>query len=228
MLISRRRIIRNFIIPATLFGFVIIFLGCGNWAGGNISQSPNAPSSPVNVTATPGNGAVTITWDASPGATSYNVYYSTQSGVSTTSGSQITGATSPFVISNLSNETTYYFVVTAVSSGGESFESAQVSAMPSALIQAPATPVNVTATPANGAVSISWTLSAGATSYNIYYGTTSGNVRATGLRIVATTSPWTINGLTNSLVYYFVVTAVNSNLESVESSQVSATPALGL
>ena len=205
-----------------------MFLGCGNWAGGNISQSSNAPSSPVNVTATPGNGAVTITWDASPGATSYNVYYSTQSGVTTANGISLTGATSPFVISNLSNGTTYYFVVTAVSSGSESFESAQVSAVPSALIQAPPTPVNVIATPLNGAVSISWALSSGATSYNIYYATTSGNLSATGSKIVATTSPWVINGLTNSIVYYFVVTAVNSNLESVESIQVSATPALGL
>ncbi len=219
---------RNFIVSLTLAGIVVLSLGCGKWGGENEPAArSNAPAAPANVAATAGNGAVTITWDASPSATSYNVYYSTQTGASKSS-NRIAGATSPAVVSNLSNGIQYHFVVTAVSSGGESVESAEVFATPSSAIQAPAAPLSVAATPGNGQVTVSWSLSAGATSYNIYYGTTSGNLRATGSRIAGATSPWVITGLVNGTVYNFVVTAVNSNLESVDSTQVSATPALGL
>ncbi|MGC2063885.1 MAG: fibronectin type III domain-containing protein [Thermodesulfovibrionales bacterium] len=213
---------RKFIASAALFGVIVMFLGCGKWGGENVPQS-HTPPAPVNVTAAPGNGSVTITWTASASATSYNIYFSTQTGV-TKAGTKIAGVTSPAAVPNLTNGTPYFFVVTAVSSGDESVESAQVSATPSASIQVPSVPVNVIATPGDGQATISWDASAGATSYNIYYGTTSGNLKASGLRIPGATSPWVISGLSNGVLYNFVVTAVNSNVESAESTQVSATP----
>ena len=56
--------------------------------------------------------------------------------------------------------------------GGESANSAQVSATPQAT--PPAAPTGVTATPGNGQVALSWTASAGATSYNVKRATVSG------------------------------------------------------
>ena len=41
----------------------------------------SAPAAPTGVTANPGNGQVTIAWPALSGAASYNIYYSTASGV---------------------------------------------------------------------------------------------------------------------------------------------------
>jgi hypothetical protein len=45
-----------------------------------------------------------------------------------------------------------------------------------------------------------------------------------GSLIPSVTSPYTQSGLYNGTTYYYVVTAVNGNGESVASSEVSATP----
>lgn len=98
--------------------------GCGT------TTPTTALSAPTGVSATAGNGQATISWNAVSGATSYNIYWSTTSGVTKTSGTKITDATSPYSHTGLTNGTTYYHVVTAVNSSGESVESAQVSAVP--------------------------------------------------------------------------------------------------
>jgi len=90
------------------------------------------PSAPTGVTATAGDGKVTISWSAVSGATSYNIYHSTTSGVTKTTGTKITGVTSPYTHTGLTNGMTYYYLVTAVNSSGESVESAQKSATPTA------------------------------------------------------------------------------------------------
>jgi len=50
-----------------------------------VEQTNTAPTSPTNVTAVAGDGQVTISWDSVSGATSYNIYWATWSGVSKTS-----------------------------------------------------------------------------------------------------------------------------------------------
>ena len=50
--------------------------------------------------------------------------------VKNANGTKITGATSPYSHTALTNGTTYYYIVTAVNLGGESAASTQVSAMP--------------------------------------------------------------------------------------------------
>ena len=75
-----------------------------------------------------GANSATISWSAVSGAASYNVYWGTTSGVTKTSGTMSSGVTSPYVKTGLSAGTTYYFIVTAVNSVGESAPSAQASA----------------------------------------------------------------------------------------------------
>ena len=95
-----------------------------------ITQSDIAPPPPTGVSASAGNGQVTISWTSVSDATSYNIYWSTTSGVTKTTGTKLTGATSPYTHTGRTNGTTYYYVVTAVNSYGESSESSQVSATP--------------------------------------------------------------------------------------------------
>jgi predicted phosphodiesterase len=87
----------------------------------------------------------------------------------------------------------------------------------------PAAPTGLTATAGNAQVSLSWTASSGATSYNVKRGTVSGGPYTTVAPGVTSTSI-TDTGLTNGTTYYYVVSAVNAIGESVNSSQVSATP----
>jgi len=89
-----------------------------------------APAAPAGLTATAGNGTVTLSWSPSSGATGYRVKRST------TSGTSYTLIASPSVTSYsdnaVTNGTTYYYVVSALNGVGESANSTQASATPSA------------------------------------------------------------------------------------------------
>src|SRR5208282_1657966 len=97
--------------------------------------APPPPSAPTGLVATAGNAQVMLTWTASTGASSYNVKRSTTNGgpYSTVNSPTVTNYTD----SGLTNGTTYYYVVTAVNSSGESGPSSQASATPAAPTQAP-------------------------------------------------------------------------------------------
>jgi len=188
--------------------------------------SGSSPATPTGVIASPGNNEVVINWNSVSGATSYNIYWSTTTGVTTANGTKIAGVTNPYIHTGLTNGTTYYYIVTAVNSYGESAASSQVSATPSATGTPPAPPTGVSATAGNQSISGTWNASVGATSYNIYCSTTSG-VTPTNYEIKITditNTQYTGTGLTNGVTYYCIVTAVNSYGESAPSAQVSATP----
>jgi hypothetical protein len=65
------------------------------------------------------------------GAVAYNVYWSTAPGTTTLNGTKISGVSSPYLHAGLTNNTTYYYVVTAENGSEETSESAEVSAVPS-------------------------------------------------------------------------------------------------
>jgi fibronectin type 3 domain-containing protein len=98
------------------------------------------PSIPGGVSARGGNGQVTVSWNASSGATSYNVFRSTTSGGEGTTPIASGIAATSFTNTGLANGTTYFYKVAAVNRVGASGQSIEVSATPSA--------------PASGAISI--------------------------------------------------------------------------
>jgi fibronectin type 3 domain-containing protein len=190
-----------------------------------VSATPVLPSPPTGVTALPGDATATVQWAAVTGATSYNVYHSETSGVTKTTGTKSTGTANSLVVTGLTNGTPYYFVVTVVVNGLESLESSQVTATPaSALPPAPSAPTGVAGAPGAGSATITWPAVAGATSYNIYYSTSSGVTKATGTKVTGAVSGSSIPGLTRGVPYYFRVTAVNAGGESGESNEVTVTP----
>jgi fibronectin type 3 domain-containing protein len=194
--------------------------GSGEWAvitAGFKAGVQGPPAPPTNLTATAGNAQVSLSWTGSAGATSYNVYRSTTSGSGYTNiGSS---ATTNFTDTTVINGTTYYYVVTALNTNGESGYSNEASATPQA---APPAPTGLTATAGNSQVALTWNASTGATSYKIYRSTTSGSGYA-NIGSSATTN-YTDYTVINGITYYYVVTAVNAYGESGYSNEVSATP----
>jgi len=95
-----------------------------------VSATPNvsAPAVPTGLSAAPRNAQVALAWNASTGATSYNVKRSTTNNGPYTTVSSPTGTTC--TDTGLTNSTPYYYVVSAVGAGGESANSSQVSATP--------------------------------------------------------------------------------------------------
>ena len=191
----------------------------GNTFSGDSVGAVTRPAAPGGLTATAGNGQVSLSWKASSGATSYDLLRGTSSGGETLVDSGLTGTS--FADTGLSNGTTYYYEVAAVGNSGiVSYNSTEASATPQASSVPPA-PTGLSAAAGNAQVALTWTASSGATSYDIYRGTTSGGETLVDSGITGTS--FTDTGLTNGTTYYYEVTAVNSS-ESSKSSEVSATP----
>ena len=87
------------------------------------------PPPPQNLMAGAGDGRVLLSWDSSLGATSYEVKRSqTAGGPYTTIGANVKGVS--FVDTAVVNGVTYYYVVSAANSLGESGDSGEASATP--------------------------------------------------------------------------------------------------
>jgi len=189
---------------------------------GSGGPPPPPPPTPTGVTATAGDTQVTIAWNASSGANSYNLYRSTVSGGEGTTAVATTAGTS-IVNTGLTNGTQYFFTVSASNGGGTSAQSTEVSATPVHVVTAPPAPTGVSATAGNAQVTVAWSASSGATSYSVFRGTAAGGE---GTTAVATTTGLSVTdtGLTNGTKYFYKVSATNSAGTSPLSAEVSATP----
>jgi len=176
------------------------------------------PAAPTSLTATAGATSISLNWTAGSGATSYNIYQGSIAGGE--SGTPITTVTgTSYTVSSLNPGQPYFFTVVAVDAGGNSPASNEVTT--AVLTTAP---TGLSATAGNGAVTLSWSASTGATSYNIYQGTSAGG-EASGAAASAMSTSMTISGLTNGQTYYFKVAAVDAGGVSVQSNEASAMPA---
>ena len=108
--------------------------------GATPEPAASVPPRPGGIILTPGNGQIGITWKAANGATSYHVKRATTSGgpytqIATTTYESYTNV-------GLSNGVRYYYVISSVSSAGESGNSGQYSATPEATNPPPSAPSN--------------------------------------------------------------------------------------
>jgi hypothetical protein len=124
---KRRRNLLGWILLAIASTLFLPSCGGSGSSGGGGGQG-TAPAAPTGLAATAGNAQVSLTWNASTGATSYNVERGTASGGPYTTLSSPT--TTSYTDSAVTNGTTYYYVVAAVNSAGTSANSSQVSATP--------------------------------------------------------------------------------------------------
>ena len=176
----------------------------------------SAPLTPTGLTATPGNGQVGLVWNASSGATGYHLKRSTTSGgpYNTIASPTSTG----FTDTGLTNGTSYFYVVSAVNSGGESPGSSQVSALPQAT--APLAPTRLSASSNRPRfIALSWTQSAtpGTTQNRIYRRTSGGPYSP--LATISPTTSYKDSGLSRGASFCYVITALIGSVESSPSTE---------
>jgi len=82
------------------------------------STSLQVLAAPIGLFAVSGTNQVTVSWSPVTIATSYNIYWGTTPGI-TSSSTKITGATSPYVQTSLASGSTYYYRISALYSGIE-------------------------------------------------------------------------------------------------------------
>ena len=162
---------------------------------------------PTGLAATVGDAQVSLTWNASAGATSYQILRG---------GVQVgTSASASYTDTGLTNGTAYTYTVKAVIGGVTSSSSSPVSATP--IAAAPTAPTGLTATVGSGQIGLTWTAPAGADTYIIYR-------NGAPLTSVATAS-YTDTGLTNGTTYsYYIVAFKQNSAASTASATITATP----
>lgn len=192
----------------------------GNSNQASATPSIPTPGIPTSLMATGLLREVDLTWTASSNATTYNVkralitggpYSTIATGVSGTS----------YNNTGLADVTTYYYVVSAVNTSGESANSTLASA--TTTTPTPAAPTGLSATAASGQVSLTWSATTYATTYNVLRSTTSGSGYSTVASSLVSPS-YVDTGLTNGTTYFYVVQAVNGTGTSPNSTEVNGTP----
>ena len=178
---------------------------------------------PSSVAATPGNGAVTLSWGSVTAATSYNIYRSTTAGTETLLTSA--GNALSYTDTSVSNGSAYFYKVTAVISNlsDESAKSSEVSASPAATL--PTAP-SLAAVPGSSTIALSWNSVGGTSGYNVKRATAAGGPYTTISSATSTT--FTDTPPLTTATYYYVVTAVAGTAESANSNEMAASCAGGI
>ena len=186
----------------------------------------SVPSGPTNLTVTTGNAGATLHWTASASGspTSYSIFRGTATdGEAVTPVGTVSGTTTTFTDTGLTNGKTYFYNVAANNGVGVSPDSNEVSVSPGAATAAPPAPTGLTATPANSEIDLTWNPSAGATSYSVYRGTTPGGEGATPVG-TTTTDSFADTGLANGTGYYYTVAASNASGASAKTAETNTVP----
>ena len=180
------------------YGFIVRSYANGTWCGWQPSDATFATpvnTKPQNVHAVPGNGQVTLTWDAVENAEDYVVYSYVDGGYHKLGYSDVNS----FTATGLTNGKKYGFIVKAWVNGGWNAWSNDDAVY--------ATPVggtdvrNVKAVPGNGQVALTWNKVSGATNY-VIYSYADGKYTKQGY---SDTTSFTVTGLTNGKEYGFIV-----------------------
>ncbi|HEX3426043.1 MAG TPA: fibronectin type III domain-containing protein [Acidimicrobiales bacterium] len=199
-------------------------------SGGGSQPPPAAPSAPVNVTASGGQGSVALSWSP-PAATSglavsYSVYRGAASGgestLSLASGVTATSYTDRSVTAG----TTYYYKVVATTSAGSSAPSNEASAIPSAAVAVPGAPVLSAQSSASKGVTLTWTAATSggaATGFTVYRAKSSGG-ETTYTTVTCTTGTCTYNDTTakRATTFYYEVAGTNPAGTGAMSNEASA------
>lgn len=119
------------------------------------------------------------------------------------------------------NGTPYYYVITTVTSEGESAPSEEIRVVPVELLPAP---TGLTATVGNEEVSLRWDAVEDATSYTVKRSTVNEEGSYEVIEAGITETEFIDTTVKNDVEYYYVVLAANDVTESMPSEPISVTP----
>jgi hypothetical protein len=147
------------------------------------SASAAVPGITTNVVAVPGNKQVALTWTAvsvSPGVSTYNVEYSSDSGTSWALVVRSASTTAALTVTGLTNNTLYSFRVSAVNGDGIGPYSVSAGATPF-VVHTPDDPATFSACPASANIPAAGFTDTASTDVDCikYYGITNGTTATT-------------------------------------------------
>lgn len=228
---------------STIVLLLLVVNACGHSSspaagGGSGSAAASIVSFSSSTTSINQGGTITVAYDVNSNSltSTFIVSLSTQSTANTgnplgsasylTSGN-ISGSKS-IVVPNTTVPGSYYLIGDFEGHCPQSnhlVSCSDIKSIPLTVIPAiPVGPTNVSASAGNGSAFVSWSAVSGATAYNIYWSTSPGVTKSNGTKIAGANSPHEVAGLTNDMIYYFVVTAENSAGEGPESAEKSIAP----
>jgi titin len=180
-----------------------------------VTPTSGLPTAPRNLNGVPGNAQASLTWDppASSGSSPIDYYVIYQNGVDV-GHPTATNA----VITGLTNGATYNFAVAAHNAAGVGPQSDVRSVVP---FTKPTAPQNLTATPGNGQVTLTWAAPAfnGGRAIDYYV------IYRDGMAVrQVTTLSYVETGLTNGQAYAYRLAAHNAAGEGDMTPTVLATP----
>ena len=184
------------------------------------------PETPENFMATAFDRQVTLEWDSQEVLT-YDLFHSITPGIDVNDMNvmQISGVTSPYPHTGLSDNTTYYYRLRAVNSFGASVPTAEISATPMPPPQ-PAAPQNFMAAASSGQVRLTWRSQPSET-YDLFHSTSEGFILENGTKVSSVTPPYIHRNLMDSTRYYYRLRAENrlgTGPPTAEISAITPTP----
>jgi len=174
---------------------------------------------PVNVKATIITTINTkIEWDLIRGSSGYNIYRSTDNGVSYTKLNSEIIAEHNYADSNLLPNTGYYYKVSSINNGIESFQSSSIYVNTLSPI-----PTNLQAfSNSTNKINLSWNIVSEASGYNIYR---SIDENGTFIKInptVISQTEYSDDNVTPFTAYYYKISAIIINIEREKSNHIMA------
>ena len=194
----------------------------------NVAET--GPAKPQSVTATPGDGVVTLAWQDPMDTSITGWHYQQKEGEGSygnwtdLSGSGAT--TTTYTVRWLDNGTAYAFKVRAVNAVGNGDASDEATATPQP--PAPSKPEGFTAVGGHTRVTLAWTGPEDDTITRWQYRQMAGGGSYGGWMEMSTDDEarsHVVTGLTNGATYMFKIRAVNAGGDGVESDEQTATPA---
>jgi fibronectin type 3 domain-containing protein len=171
-----------------------------------VNEVPATPERPVII---PGVNQLTVNWEETGGASSYEVYINTALSTpsSATSATEKTSA----VINNLENGGDYYIWIRAVNSRGKSGYSPVESGTPRIPTVSPTAPSRPVLVARNKELAVSWQAVELAASYEVWFGTSDNSAQAQkfGGDITGGITETIVTGLTNETTYHVWIKAKN-------------------